>query len=508
MLFATAFTWAAGLPLTLPMVLGGAFGGALPDIDIEGSAVEKLGSKAASGASTATRVVTQVSGGALSKPMKMISSILKPIGNIINFFLGLIAKAWRWCAEHILGTLYFALYNLFGEKIGWSGDKPWTHRGGLTHSLLFMITALIFLLPVCFLFGSWDFLIGGELGILSHLFADALCRSGVKFFWPWVPPIGFPNREGKKKGDGIRLLPFDKLVRTGCDRLTDDEINAKHGEERRELKVLRRREKAWQKVFQIFFLVFLALIIFGVGPGSATFAAADFPQDASTAVQADDIQQTGSDTQPDASGTQVEMPADSENGSQEATGDSSQETQADTSGKIIGNGSASVASQDGRMTRSVNDGSVTVPEKKGPTSLTQCDMSIQQLPKGIMKMPDETLFVVGGDEVENRESLDKSSWNFSEEDKERLVTAIASKNEEEKRTDAASEVIEDASNAANVVGQGASDAANAVGQGASGTLNAAENSVNEGQGFFGQLLESAKNYNYHGGFIGLTPYTR
>ena len=136
-----------------------------------------------------------------------------------------------------------------------------------------------------------------------------------------------------------------------------------------------------------------------------------------------------------------------------------------------------------------------------------------------MKMPDETLFVVGGDEVKNRESLDKSSWNFSEEDKERLVAAISSENKEEKRTDPASEVIEDASNAANVVGQGASDAANtvgqgasdaanAVGQGASGTLNAAENSVNEGQGFFGQLLESAKNYNYHGGFIGLTPYTR
>lgn len=510
------------------MMLGGAFGGALPDIDIEGSAVEKLGTKAAGGAGAVTKAVTTVSGGFLAKPMKLLRGLLKGIGRIINFFLGLIAGAWRWCAEHIFGNIYFFLYDLFGNKIGWSEEKPWTHRGGFTHSFLFMITALIFLLPVCLLCGSWDFLIGGELGVLSHLFADALCRSGVKFFWPWVPPIGFPNGEGKRKGNGIRLLPFHLLVRTGCDQLSDDDINVKHGEERKELKKLRRREKAWQKVFQILALFMMLLIVSGVGPGAGTvpFADAAFPRDSALFQTDPGNQQQGSQDgaqdqagsreqenreEPGKSGASGSSP-DSGN-TQDAAGDSPD----GKSSNVIGNSEVSVAAQDGRLTRDVDDGTRTVPEKKGKTSRTEGDVSISALPKGVMKMPDETLCVVGGGEIVagNQENLDKSEWNFSDKEKARLMDT-AEKNRHIVET-AVAGTLQGASDAANAVGDAAQNGAaaagdaigsgaNAVGEAASGTVNAAENSANEAKGLFEQLKDNAGNF--HFGFLGFTPYTR
>lgn len=526
---------AIGAPAVVPFLLGGAFGGALPDIDIEGSAVQSLGSKAARGSG---KVMRKMGG----KAGRAASNITGVIGLAIDsILLRPICRAWRWFAEKVLGRIYEKLYAIgaksgatpLGKRLHWDSSPAWSHRGGLTHSFAFLVNSCLITIPLSFLLGGLPFWIGCEIGIISHLVADALCRTGVKFFWPFIIPIGFPDRNGENRGNGVRLLPFQFLVKTGTARMSRQEINAISDEtEAQETRRLKRRELAWRWFFRLGALgVVVALFLGLVGPGGIAWSFDEDTFDPFSSIRDTQITLPGS-TEYDKSGAENQpaegQPAEGqapENQPAEGTAQPAENQHAEAQpaenqpaesqpAESAGNQVAPDIVSAGTTVAGVNPvegqpqvtGTVaSVPEHAGPRSLTYGDVPLTSLPKGIIKMPDESLWIVGVGPV-TPENLENPRWVFTDAEKQMLLrTATAQRLDE--IPDAMGNLAGDAANAlnngANATGDAANDAANGASEGVSGIMGWLQDLTG-----LGNANGNTSNGGYDGGFLGITPYTK
>lgn len=501
-----------GWVAVIPLLIGGAVGGALPDIDTEGAAIEKMGSKSASAARKTI--------GKMGKGGKMASRLMSAVGSAIDLiFLGPLGKLWRFLSENVFGRVYLAVYRFgsfgpdnksLGEVFHWNGDsKPWAHRGGITHSFSFMITSCVFTVPVAFIFQSPEFLLGCELGIMSHLFADSLCKSGVKFFFPFQPRIGFDNENGAGRGRDIRLLPKGLQVSTGKDRITNAELdNYPDQEKAMKDRRLRFREKMWQWIFKVSALVCIILLAVGFAgrAGGVAFSAPIFGGEPVAAVELSDW--AGQGTSEQSERQEANTPSEQQQqGADDAEGQGStvSAVQEGTSATSESGSQVDIASAGGELAgvnpyKFETSSATSKPEIKGPTSLTRGDLSIKSLPKGIMKMPDESLWVVGVGPV-SVANLDNPKWMFTKEEKEMLLRA------------ASAQRFEDIPNSISSIFKDPAGTAQAVVDGAENVANDAQNAANGAAGGLLGLFSDAtgvdvsKGSGYNGGFLGITDWT-
>lgn len=497
--------WAA----IIPVLIGGAIGGALPDIDIEGSAIEKMGGKTSAAVSKTI--------GKMGASGRRISRLTEAIGVAADtIFLGPLGRVWRFLSKNVFGRIYLKLYRFgkfgknydtLGEKLGWNGDpKPWAHRGGITHSLSFMVTSLVLVGPVAIIFQSPEFLLGCEIGIVSHLVTDSMCKSGVKYFFPWQPKIGFDNENHAGRGRDVRILPKGMQVSTGKDALTKNEIEEiKKADMDKGLKEarLRFREIMWQRIFQVLAIIVVVVLVAGVfGKGGIAFG---FNGDDSAAKQ--EQTQTIADTSSDQTQNANTNAANNDSSTQGTEKTYSKLDTAQAGATVEGVDSISV---DGTSYNSK-------PEIKGPTSLTYADLDIRDLPKGIMKLPDESLWVIGVGPV-NEENLNNPRWTFTEEEKRRLLATVNAQRFEG-IPNSVSNVVSATStaftNAANDVANGAKDVADSAKDAAGNAASGASDALGGLGSFFKDLTGidiggtsgSGSGSGYSGGFLGITAWT-
>lgn len=377
--FAATATLLTGQPLDFLMLAGGAIGGALPDIDVsgednQGSAVQHLGTKA-NMAMSKTVVLSP-----MAKVMSPVTAVLDAV------VLGPACRIWRFLATRLLGPAYEGLAGSgVGRAMRLDRDDPSVHRGGLTHSLLSLVIFSIPIYPLCMLLHVPQLWAGIMIGMISHLVCDAFCKSGVKFLWPWVPNIGFRNEDGVGGREGIKLLPARALMKTGkCP--TRSELRSHAGRpDYDEFKKYYLLEAGWQRFFQLAAIAIPVMVVTGIGPASGKVALAGTMFDFANKDEAAAVQQVGDSVTP------------------VADGDPSVTTATDA---------AKFA--EGRGTR--------VDEHKGPTSLTYGDIDATTLPAGIVKMPDESLWVPGVGPV-TAETLSDPSLMLTEDEKSRILAA-------------------------------------------------------------------------------------
>ena len=497
-LFTAVAAFIAGLPAVIPFLIGGALGGALPDIDIEGSAVQKMGSKAVGGAG---RVANKVTKGRA----RAVGGITKAIGMAIDkIILTPICSAWRWLAKNVFGRMYSAIYSLgsanggrpFGERLHWDSSDPSSHRGGITHSFAFLVGSCIITVPIALLTNSFAFWAGCEVGILSHLVADAMCRSGVKFFWPFMVPIGFAHPNGGKVGNGIRILPPQLQVVTGAANKSSQEIdNMANETEAANARRLRRREIMWQWIFKLLALAFIVMLFVGVGPAPGGFAWT-FDGTAEQIPVQTEVSQPASESE-----SQQDQNA---NANQNVASQDNQDNQvaqpasaASYSGNIAEEGGSVAGVNPLGQVRSETG---SVPETAGPRSLTNGDVSLKNLPRGVYKTPDEKLWIIGVGEV-NEANLENPRWVFTEEEKKALLRAVSAQRSEgipESASQFAQNLANGAANVAREGSEAANEAANATSEGVGGIMEWLREITGLGGG----------SGAYDGGFLGITPYTK
>lgn len=457
-LAATA-TLVSGQPLDPLMLIGGAIGGALPDIDVsgedgQGSAVQHLGSKA-----TAAMNQTVV--------LSPIARLLRPVASVFDMLvLGPVCRLWRLLAQGVLGPAYLAVARSgLGQALRLDTDDPSAHRGGLTHSLLSLALFSLPLFPLLMLLHAGAVWVGIMWGMLSHLICDAFCKSGVKFLWPWVPDIGFRNEDGVGGKEGIKLLPAGVLMKTGkCP--SRSELKAHFGSpDFDECKKYYLLEVGWQRFFQVAALVVPLLVLLGVGPASGKVAFAGSTYDLQHKDDAKALQATSSSVDPiDAS---------------------------DPSATTVSE-AARVA--DGRGSR--------VDEHRGPTSLTYGDLDANTLPGGVAKMPDESLWIPGVGPV-NAETLNDPSLMMTDDEKTRLLAAataqrLSPSNVQQTVSDAVEGAKQGVEQGAEAVQQGVTDVAEQVQENSGGiTIGAPGNETHIDLPQQNGVL----------GFHGLTPFT-
>lgn len=467
-------------PLSIPMMIAGAIGGALPDIDHPSGngAVSSLGKKAG-------QVLNTASG--------RHARFLVTIGAVFDAIVTKpLVRLWLAFAHGALAPLYMSMYRSFGKKLGWSGDDPSEHRGGLTHSLAFVIGTSLLMCPIsAFLLHDTLIWVGLELGILSHLFADSLCKSGIRWFWPWLPRVGFYD-DTHEQGNGIRLLPVDRCVSTGKCPTKEDYLCLGYGTKRyKEMRSAYYREKGWQWAFKAIASASCFLCMTGVlGGGGIAWGATQATPSTITTHQA--------------SGT--------------SSSSRKRATNAQTS-----KGNANSSTKSGNEDAVKDDDVTSSAEDAGPTSLTAGDIDAATLPKGIIKLPDESLWVVGVGRV-TADALESPSLMLSKEEKTRLLAAAtaqrlndipdgaataidAAKSAVGDATNATSDALDDATNAMTNATSGLSGTAgNATRDFDSGYVTNKGNDGNNGgiSGFLGSLGGSGIG---GFGFLGLTPYT-
>lgn len=516
--FAGLFSLIMGWVAVIPVLIGGAVGGALPDIDTEGAAIEKMGSKSAS---AAHKTIGKMGSGG-----KMIARMMAAVGSAVDLiFLAPLGRLWRFLSENIFGRVYLAVYRFgsfgadnksLGEVLHWNGDsKPWAHRGGITHSFSFMLTSCVFTVPIAFIFQSPEFLLGCELGIVSHLFADSLCKSGVKFFFPFQPKIGFDNENGAGRGRDIRLLPKGMQVSTGKDRLTNAELdNYPDQEKAAKDRRLRFREKMWQWIFKVSALICVVLLVVGFAgrAGGVAFSAPIFGGELVASIElpnmpSNDSQQpsTGEDKASPATNTSENDVPDGNEGEKESDDNIvSASNEVPETGNVSGT-QVDIASAGGTLAgvnpyKFDSSSSLTKPEIKGPTSLTRGDLSIKSLPKGIMKMPDETLWVIGVGPV-SVANLDNPRWMFTKEEKEMLLRAASAQRFED-IPNSISSIFKDPAGTVDAIAGTAENMANDAQNAASGAAGGLSGWISDATG-----VDISKGNGYTGGFLGLTDWT-
>lgn len=447
--FAAGACLVSSAPLSIPMLLGGGFGGIMPDIDHPSghSAVASLGEKTG-------QVASKVTHGHLH--------FLTIIGKVIDkLALQPLTHAWLWIAKNVLGRAYMSAYESFGRKLGWSGDDPSEHRGGLTHSLSFLILSSLLFYPFAHLLLHDDLVwIGIELGIISHLFADSMCKSGIKWFWPWIPKLGFHD-ETHEKGNGIRLIPVSWCMSTGKCPTRDAYLELGRGTPRyNDMRKAYYKEKGWQWGFKASAVLLIAFCVLGIGSGSGTVSWGD--QSLATSDKGAIAENTKQQQQQAVDEQVVSQLADD--------------------------------GADG-----ASSGATSIGEHSGPTSLTYGDLDASKLPVGIVKMPDESLYVIGVGKVTS-DTLNSPNLALTQDEKNTLLAAALAQRVAGIPSEAA-DAASDASNAVSNAANSASDATRDFNSTYSSGSNNAFTKLLES--LFGTGDDSASGF----GFLGITPYT-
>lgn len=254
--FAATLNIIIGAGLSVPMLVGGMLGGVIPDMDIQGSAAESTTNKSFK---AVKKVIPGSRNNSITKGLNIITKIID--GIILKPF----AMIHRFIAKRFIDPLYYMIADNVDayEKWGWSKDKPSAHRG-FTHTLLFIF---IFCLPIAIinfvLTGTLFFTLGMLAGLISHLWCDSMCRSGIRWFWPFIPKIGYPDIRGQKIGDGIRFLPPSKQVSTGAVQSLKEIEHLKGSREYDEKLTLFKRERRWQHGIMAYMII-ACIILLGV----------------------------------------------------------------------------------------------------------------------------------------------------------------------------------------------------------------------------------------------------
>lgn len=466
------------------MIIAGAIGGALPDIDYPSGngAVSSLGKKAG-----------QLVNGATGHHARFLVKIGAVFDALVTKPL---VHLWLAFASGVLAPFYTRLYDAFGKDIGWSPDDPSEHRGGLTHSLVFMAFTTLIVYPIAHCLAHDDLVWAGlELGILSHLFADSVCKSGIKWFWPWLPKIGFYD-ETHEQGNGIRLLPVSWCMSTGKCPTREDYMELGFGTKRyKEMRGAYYKEKGWQWFFKAFAVIAIVLCVTGMlgGTGGIAWGA--------EAIGDNDAKQTSAQRQ--------DATVKSSSSDDGVVSDNANVSSSDaTNDNANANGIGSVAES------SMSSSS----ERKGPTSLTAGDLDASTLPKGIIKLPDESLWVVGVGQV-STDTLDSPTLSLSKDEKARLLAAATAQRMSgipDGASSAISNATSAASNAVNEAVNGASNVTSTIGNAASNAtsdFNSQYVPLNGNKSTSGTGMSETLSNLFGGngtagfGFLGLTPYT-
>ena len=495
-----------GMPIHIPYLIGSVIGGLLPDIDQSQSKVNSLGTAIGTASANAGKKIASKT--KTGKTIPIIGILIQGLGMMFDkFILRPLTTLWRLFAQHVLGKIYKAIYDKFHMgKHGWSSQDPWVHRGGATHSLLFLLWSSFFILPISWLIslippgGSpfW-FWLGCEIGVISHLLCDAVCVSGTKFFWPWFPKIGFEGATGGKKGHDIRIVPKALQMKTSAKigqgkngtryqlyrREKKEIINSlgKNTEEYKEFNHWYYRKNVYKWTIIVMAVLLFLILIFGIGPASGLIAWGNEYISITKPQVASQINKEVHDSMtvlPDTDPSKV-VPNTNLTSEEDAKKEKN-DTSSDNS-----NSSQNENTQNTETELVVSPGEA-VPETEGPTSLTFGDLDIEELPKGIVKLPDETLWVVGVGPV-NKVNLESPTLSLTQAEKDKLLTAAAAQRMQDLPGEA---------------GQAMKDAADTVADTAKSTGN-----------FFVDLLNNLFGVNSNGendgsgifGFKGLTPFT-
>lgn len=491
MAYAAALAFVAGMPLHPMLVIGGLVGGVLPDIDqpnstashITTKVVEKtVGKEHHGGDSRGSQGAHSMAGRRGRSHVKDAGDVAKETFNVFAMLydavvMGPLTKLWMSGADKVLSPLYAKLYSTFdGRSRDWDPDMDITkHRGGATHSLWFLLTSLPLTLALGMI-GSFainlmllpfgmsaplpelvtSFVLGAEMGIISHLIMDSFCVSGVKFIFPWRPEIGFQSamRGAPKRGQrGICLLPTKMQVNTQADEKLREAESRHERDEVRHWKAESRKLRFWGTFNWMCAILFVLLSLTGVGTGAGSLAIgkADIPTSAK------------------------QRQAMVEEATQEGVA-----------------ANIEVVPDDESTDVSESDGVTRVAESEGPTSLTYGDLDRSDLPAGVMKMPDESLWVVGVGPVTKR-NVESPTLTATRGQKDRLLRA------------ALAQRLPDLD--PTLIGEKAEEAGEAAKQGAQKTGNLIVDFFNSMTGGFGQMPAIGGTGGYHGGFVGLTPYT-
>lgn len=467
--FAAGACLVTHIPLSIPMLIAGGVGGALPDIDHPSGngAVSSLGSKAGG-------LIQSATGGRVT--------IFKKVGMVGDMFiLKPLVHLWLLFAQHVLSPLYMKIYEAFGSGIGWSEDDPAEHRGGLTHSIVFMLFTTILMFPITnFLMHDNLVLAGLELGILSHLFADSVCKSGIKWFWPWLPKIGHWD-DTHEKGNGIRLIPVSWCMSTGKCPTRNDYLELGRGTKRyNEMRKAYYKEKGWQWGFKTAMVILIVLCVTGLcgGAGSIAWGASQF----------------------------ATSPAG------EAHVKTSQMREQAVKTDVVSEIADGDASNSDSSSNTTTSASTKVGEHQGPTSLTYGDIDASELPNGIVKMPDETLWVVGVGRVSS-ETLESPTLMLTQDEKNKLLAASTAQRLKDIPS-GASKAINSATNTAQNVANDASNTVSDAGNAGSNATSDFSNEYNKTTGGSGNGVTNVLSEMFGGpgdgngfGFLGLTPYT-
>lgn len=377
-LFYSSAVFVSGSPLSVAGLIGSAFGGVLSDIDHPSgnSAVSSFGEKT-------------------------LGKVGRVFGTIGKVFDGLILRpltfVWGLFATKVFDPFYFMLWKLVGCKLGWSKRTPSEHRGGLTHSLFSILLFGLLFLPFGLVLGWWDFYVGLLLGILSHLFADSLCKSGIYYFWPWFPSIGFFD-DTHKQGRGIRLLPVEHCVSTGKCPTKQAYKEIRDPKERKIMKKAYRKEKGWQWVFRISAIIMIILVLLGIGPGAGCITIAG------------NIIGTSPSYQQAATIERIHNIANESNDTNQTTQDNN---------------------TNNNNTNNNNNGiNTTTKEAKGITTFTLGDLDANTLPKHVIKLPDESLYVEQKGPV-TQETINDPIIQATQEEKTRILTAATAQRAKE-----------------------------------------------------------------------------
>ena len=147
----------------------------------------------------------------------------------------------------------------------------------------------------------------------------------------------------------------------------------------------------------------------------------------------------------------------------------------------------------------------------GPSSLTFGDLSVAELPKGIVKLPDESLWIVNVGPV-NEANLNDPRCSYTDDEKARLLQAANAQRIAELRgtaADALKSAGDSVGDAIDKAGNAIDEAGNAATNGAKGSGNFLINLLNNLTGLNVGSDVSTENIKKgpQWGFMGITPYT-
>lgn len=251
-------------------------------------------------------------------------------------------------------------------------------------------------------------------------------------------------------------------------------------------------ETGWRILFKALAILFIALTVAGIGIGSGAVA-----WNSHVLPITGKAQKLAASNDASADGQQ--------GGTQQAADDTEQQASAaDDTTSDDANANVTVGKQSKATEKKSKDGTTTVAESKGPTSLTYGDLSVAELPKGIVKLPDESLWIVNVGPV-NEANLNDPRCSYTDDEKARLLQAANAQRIAELRGTAADAL----KSAGDSVGDAIDKAGNAATNGAKGSGNFLINLLNNLTGLNVGSDVSTENIKKgpQWGFMGITPYT-